>query len=110
MIISFISFISSAVFWFVLNCQIYTDRAMMPNGQIREWHRSPISRLNIADQTWLVYLQLAAIAVSVISSTAILAGLKNSTVRIIQIVSAGLSVAVFIIIMIVTANTHAKYA
>ena len=89
---------------------IYTDRTMMANGEVREWHRSPISRLYIANNQWLLYLQLALAAASVITAVLLLFKIKSATVRRIWIISTIASTAVFIIIMIVTSNTHADYA
>ncbi|MBO7729720.1 MAG: hypothetical protein J6S31_02570 [Lachnospiraceae bacterium] len=110
MLITILSIIVNILFFVVLNLNIYTDRAMMPTGEVREWHRSPIARLNIADQSFLIYLQIVFAAVSIITSVLFLFGVRNSIIRTIQLVSAIGSTIIFIIIMIVTANSHAKYA
>ena len=110
MLITILSIIVNILFFVVLNLNIYTDRAMMPTGEVREWHRSPIARLNIADQSFLIYLQIVFAAVSIITSVLFLFGVRNSIIRTIQLVSAIGSTMIFIIIMIVTANSHAKYA
>ncbi len=83
---------------------------MMPTGEIREWHRRPITRLDISDQSFLVYLQIVLAAVSIITSVLFLFGVRSSKIRTIQLVSTIGSTIVFIIIMIVTSNLHAKYA
>ncbi len=82
----------------------------MPTGEVREWHRSPITRLVIADQSFLIYLQIVLAAVSIVSGILCLFGVNNSKIRTIQLVSTIGSVIVFIIIMIVTSNLHVKYA
>ena len=105
-----LSIIINIIYFVVLNMNIYTDRAMMPTGEIREWHRSPITRLDIADQSFLVYLQIVLAAVCIISSVLFLFGIRSKIVRMIQLVSLIGSTVVFIIIMIVTSNLHAKYA
>ena len=110
MVISIISIVANIVFFVVLNLEIYTDRAPMPDGSIREWSRSPVARLGIADQSYLFYLQIAIAAVSIVTGILVLIGVKNNIVRIIQIVSSIASLIMFIIIMIVTGNTHVKYA
>ena len=110
MLITILSISVNILFFVVLNLNIYTDRAMMPTGEVREWHRSPIARLNIADQSFLIYLQIVFAAVSIITSVLFLFGVRNSIIRTIQLVSAIGSTIIFIIIMIVTANSHAKYA
>ena len=110
MLITILSIIVNILFFVVLNLNIYTDRAMMPTGEVREWHRSPIARLNIADQSFLIYLQIVFAAVSIITSVLFLFGVRNSIIRTIQLVSAIGSTIIFLIIMIVTANSHAKYA
>jgi len=54
MLMSILSIIVNIVYFVILNMNIYTDRAMMPNGSVREWHRSPITRLSISDQSFLI--------------------------------------------------------
>ena len=109
MLITILSIILNIAYFVVLNINIYTDRAMMPTGEIREWHRSPVTRLNIADQSFLIYLQIVFAAVSIITSVLFLFGVRNNIIKIIQLVSTIGSTIVFIIIMIVTSNLHAKY-
>ena len=109
MLITILSIILNIAYFVVLNLNIYTDRAMMPTGEIREWHRSPIARLNIADQSFLIYLQIVFAAVSIITSVLFLFGVRNNIIKIIQLVSTIGSTIMFIIIMIVTSNLHAKY-
>lgn len=110
MLITILSIIVNIACFVVLNMNIYTDRAMMPTGGVREWHRSPIARLSIADQSFLIYLQIVIAAVSIITSVLFLFGVRNKTIRTIQLVSVIGSTIVFIIIMIVTSNSFAKYA
>ena len=110
MLVSILSIIVNIAYFVVLNMNIYTDRAMMPTGEIREWHRSPIARLNIADQSLLFYLQMILAVVSIITSVLFLFGVRGRMIRTIQLVSIIGSTIVFIIIMIVTSNSHAKYA
>ena len=109
MLMTILSIILNILYFVVLNINIYTDRAMMPTGEIREWHRSPVTRLNIADQSFLIYLQIVFAAVSIITSVLFLFGVRNNIIKIIQLVSTIGSTIVFIIIMIVTSNLHAKY-
>ena len=109
MLMSILFIIINIAYFVVLNINIYTDRAMMPTGEIREWHRSPIARLNIADQSFLIYLQIVFAAVSIITSVLFLFGVRNNIIKIIQLVSTIGSTIVFIIIMIVTSNLLAKY-
>ena len=110
MLMAILSIIVNIAYFVVLNMNIYTDRAMLPNGKVREWRRSPITRLNIADQSFLIYLQIIFAAVSIITSVLFLFGVRNSIIRTIQLVSAIGSTIVFIIIMIVTSDLHANYA
>ena len=110
MLMTILSIIANIAYFIVLNINIYTDRAMMPTGEVREWQRSPIARLSIADQSFLLYLQVFLAAVSVITSVLFLFGVRSRMIRTIQLVSIIGSTIVFIIIMIVTANSHAKYA
>lgn len=110
MLMTILSIIVNITYFVVLNMNIYTDRAMMPTGDVREWHRSPIARLSIADQSFLIYLQIVIAAVSIITSVLFLFGVRNKTIRTIQLVSVIGSTIVFMIIMIVTSNSFAKYA
>ena len=110
MLMTILSIIANIAYFIILNINIYTDRAMMPTGEVREWQRSPIARLSIADQSFLLYLQIFLAAVSVITSVLFLFGVRSRMIRTIQLVSIIGSTIVFFIIMIVTANSHAKYA
>ena len=110
MLMTILSIIVNITYFVVLNMNIYTDRAMMPTGDVREWHRSPIARLSIADQSFLIYLQIVIAAVSIITSVLFLFGVRNKTIRTIQLISVIGSTIVFMIIMIVTSNSFAKYA
>ncbi|MBQ4249296.1 MAG: hypothetical protein II705_04535 [Clostridia bacterium] len=110
MLITVLSIIVNIAYFAVLNMNIYTDRAIMPTGEVREWHRSPITRLNIADQSFLIYLQIVLAAVSIVTSVLFLFGVRQSIIRRIQRISAIGSTIMFIIIMIVTSDSHARYA
>ena len=110
MLSGIISIIANAIYMFVLNLQIYTDRAMMYNGQYREWKRSPVGRLHVADKDWLYVVQIILSAVSVLSGILVLIGVKNDIVRRVQIISLIAATLMFVIIMIVSANIHAEYA
>ena len=105
-----ISIVADIVFFAVLNLNLYTDRAMMPGGEIRQWQRSPIDRLYIADQGALMYLQIFFAAVSILSSILALCGVKNSVVKRIQLVSTLASAAMFLIIMVLTGALQPRYA
>ena len=105
-----LSIIVNIVYFVILNMNIYTDRAIMPTGEVRVWHRSPINRLNNADQSFLLYLQIVLAAVSIIASVLFLFNVRSSIIRTIQLVGTIGSTIVFIIIMIVTSDSHANYA
>ena len=110
MLLAIISIVVNIAYFVVLNIELYTDYAIMPTGEVREWHRSPVTRLNISDQSFLLYLQIALAAVSVITSVLLLFGVRSSIIKTIQLISTIGSTVMFIIIMIVTANSHAHYA
>ena len=110
MLVTILSIIANIVYFVVLNMNIYTDRTIMPDGRVREWHRSPIARLHMADQSFLLYLQIILVAVSIITSVLFLCGVRNSIIRKIQLVSIIGSTVMFAVIMIVTADSHVKYA
>ena len=110
MLMPILSIIVNIAYFVVLNLELYTDRAMMPTGDVREWHRSPVARLSIFDQSFLFYLQIVLAAVSILTSVLLLFGVRSSVIKKIQLVSTIGSTVMFVIIMIVTANSHAKYA
>ena len=110
MLMTILSIIANIAYLVVLNLNIYTDRATMPTGEVREWHRSPITRLSIADQSFLIYLQIVLAAVSIVTSILFLFGVRNNKIRTIQLVSVIGSTIVFVVIMVVTFNSHVKYA
>ncbi len=110
MLMPILSIIVNIVYFVVLNIEIYTDRAMMPTGEVREWHRSPVARLSISDQSFLYYLQIVLAAVSIITSVLLLLGVRSNIIKTIQLVCTIGSTVMFVIIMIVTANSHVTYA
>ena len=110
MLLSVLSIIANIAYIAVLNIPFYTDRAMMPDGHYREWHRSPVSRLYVSDQPWLYYLEIAFAAICILAGLLSLFGVKHKVLRTVQIVSIIASTVMFIIIMIVTNNIHAHYA
>jgi hypothetical protein len=109
MILQIISIVLNIVFCIVLNLNLYTDSAMMPTGQMRYWKRSPLTRLNIMGRHEFAYVQFAFAALSAVTAIMIIAGVKSSLVRKIWIAGTLASTAVFIIIMVMTSNSHAKY-
>ena len=109
MVLSIVSIVLNAIFFVVLNLEIYTDRMPLADGSVREWHRSPLGRLDVADERYLFYLQILFAAVSVITSILIMVGIKNNAVKIIRLIATIASAIMFIIIMVATSNTHAKY-
>ncbi len=109
MLMSIIAFMANAVFWLLLNRDIYVDRVPMPDGGYREWERSAIARLRISGQNWILYLEVAFMALSIIASVLVLLGVKSSVIKAIQLISLMAATVMFIIIMIVTANKNVRY-
>ena len=109
MLLTILSMIVNVAYLVILNIAFYTDRAVMPTGGVREWHRSPVARLQSADQSFLFYLQIVLAAVSIISGILLLLGVRKSIMRIIQTVSTIGATVLFVIIMIVTADAHVRY-
>lgn len=110
MLLSIVSIIVNAIYHIVLNMDLYTDRAALPDGTIGEWHRSPVSSLAVADQSYLLHLQIFFAVICVGTSLLIMFGVKNHIIRIIQRISLITSTVMFITIMSVAANIHPKYA
>ena len=109
MMMAILSMIANAAYLVILNIAFYTDRVKMPTGEIREWHRSPVTRLNLSGQSFLFYLQIVLAAVSILTSVLLLFGVRSSIIKMIQLVSMIGSTVIFVIIMIVTANSHVHY-
>ncbi len=109
MLTSILSIIVNIAYLVILNTAFYTDRVKMPTGEIREWHRSPVTRLNISDKSFLFYLQIVLAAVSIIASVLLMLGVRKSVIKTIHLVSTIGSTVMFVIIMIVTANSHVHY-
>jgi hypothetical protein len=109
MLTNVLSILANAAFLVVLNLDLFTDRYVLP-GEIRKIkHLSAIDRLAICDRRELLHFQLAAAIVSVILSVVLLFGVKNSTVRVVRLISTVCSAVLFVIIMIVAGSTHGKY-
>ena len=109
MILSILSIVANIVFMVMLKLELFTDRATLPDGETRTYTWSAFDRLSAADKNWLGYLQIALVAISVISSILVLVGIKNNVVKIIQLVSMICSAVMFAVIMIVSVNTHPAY-
>lgn len=110
MLISIISIIANILFIVVLNLNLFTDRAPLPDGHFREYQRSAVARLSLSGDTYLFIIQIALAAVSIVTSILILVGVNNKIVKLIQIISSVASLVLFIIIMISTSGSHTKYA
>lgn len=101
--------IANIVIFIVLRMEIYTDRARMADGSIRVYHKSPLSRLEVADRRELWFLQLFFIVISCVTGILLLCGVKNNVVRIVQLVSSAASIVMFIVIMVVSKGIHPHY-
>ena len=97
------------VYLIILNIKLYTDHAIMPDGDEQFWQRSAIDRLDVADKRILLYLFILGAVVSCISSIMLMLGIKNNVVRIIQLISTIVSTTMFIIVLLVANATHPKY-
>ena len=104
-----ISIIADAAFFFVMRIDLYTDRYHLPDGKMGEHRRSMVSSLFHADMNWLYYVEILFMAVSIVTSILLMLGLKNSIVKIIQIVSTVASAVLFIVIWCVASKVHLKY-
>jgi len=99
-----VSVIVNAVFFIILNMELYTDTYHLPDGNMGSHQRSPISSLYTADKPWLLYIQVLMMIVSAVTALLLIFGVKNKTIRIVQIVATAGSIAMFIIIMIYTSK------
>lgn len=105
-----LSILLNIVYFVVLNLELYTDRSMMPTGDVREWQRSPVTRLGKSDRAFLFYLQIVFAAVSIITGVLQLFGVRNSIIKKVQLVSTAGATVLFVIIMIVTSDSYVNYA
>ena len=106
---SIISIIADILYIVVLNIPLYTDRAVMPGGDFRMWHLSPLQRLQGGDLTFLFYLELLCVAVSIITAILLRAKTGSAVLKKVWAVSSVVSLLLFVTIMIVAANIHLKY-
>ncbi|MCR5799138.1 MAG: hypothetical protein K6G69_03600 [Lachnospiraceae bacterium] len=105
-----VSVIVNAVFYIILNIDLYTDTFHLPDGNMGSHQRSPISSLYTADKPWLLYIQVLMMIVSAVTALLLIFGVKNKTVKIAQIVATAGSILMFIIIMIYTSKAvHPRY-
>ena len=109
MLLSIISVIANIVYFIVLNIDLYTDRAIMPDGKRHVWHRSAIDRLDVADNRILLYLFLFVAAVNIIIAILFFFVIKNNVVRIIRLASLIVSSLLFVIILIYSGCVHPTY-
>ena len=110
MLLNIVIIILNIACFVVMNTAIYTDRALMPTGEVRQWRRSPADRLAIADNSFLYYLEIGLTVISVITSVLLLFGVSNTTIKKIQLITSIGSAVLFIVIMIMTSNTNVKYS
>ena len=108
-VFNIVTVLVNIVYFVILNIKLYTDRAIMPDGDKQIWHRSAIDRLDAADKRLLLYLFILGTVVSSISSIMLMFGIKNNVVRIVQLISTIASTIMFIIILLVANATHLKY-
>ncbi len=108
MLLSNISILLNAAYIFILNISLYTDKVILPSGR-KEYHVSPLRKLEMADLGWLFYLQLAVCAISVIASVIAMIKPSNRVFRNIQIIALLVSTVTFLIIMAMSRYIHAKY-
>ena len=110
MLLTVLSVVLTAIYYAVLNIQLYTDRAVMPSGETRTWRRSPASRLTLSDRTWLLYLLGAVSVFSILFGILRLFGIREDVFLIAQIVSILAAAILFAAAMVLSRNSHAKYA
>ena len=74
MLLGILSILLQIVFFVILHLELYTDRVVLPGGEVQIWRRSPIDRLGLLDRTPLLYLYLLLAAVSIITGILYLTG------------------------------------
>lgn len=103
------SCIVNIVYFIILRMELYTDRYRLPDDEFRERTYSALEKLSHADKSYLSYIEIILMVVSVVTSILVLCGVKNNIVKIIQIGSTIASTVIFIIILFVAGNIHLKY-
>ncbi len=109
MLLKILSILANIAYTVVLRLKLYTDKAMMPDGELHKWRRSPIDRLDMAGHSGLAYAQLFLAAVSVVSAALLLFGVKGRALRAVWLASTAASTLLFLILMLVTGGIHAAY-
>ncbi len=110
MLLTVLSVVLTAIYYVVLNTQLYTDRVAMPSGETRTWRRSPASRLSLSDRTWLLYLHGAVSVFSILFGILRLLGIREDVFLIAQIICILVAAILFAAAMLLSRNSHAKYA
>ena len=109
-LIYIISIIVNAVYYYVLNLELYVDRYHLPDGEMGEHSRSPVESLYTADNPALWYLQLLFMLISAATGLLLLFGVNNRIVKIVQIVGTIASTLLFVIILFYTkTSVHPRY-
>ena len=109
MVLSIISIIVNIAFNVIIFLKLFTARVHMPDGGLSVYHFSALDKLNAAELTILVYLQILISMVAVILSIFALGKVKADIMKKPQIISFIASVVMFIVLMIVTILIHPKY-
>lgn len=109
MVLSIISIIANITFNIIIFLKLFTARVHMPDGGFSVYHLSALDKLNAAELTILVYLQILISMVAVILSIFVLGKVKADIMKKPQIISFIASVVMFIVLMIVTILIHPKY-
>ena len=109
MLLTILSLLADAVCCWIPTRNLYTDRAMLPDGEMHEWRRSPLHRLEATGQAQLMHLQWALAAISAVTGILLLLGVKSRAVYAIQRIATVASTAVFVIILLVAGGVRERY-
>lgn len=109
MVPSIISIIANIAFNVIIFLKLFKDRVHMPDGGVNVYHLSALDKLNAAELTVLVYLQILISMVAVIFSIFVLSKFKIDVMKKPQIISFIASVVMFVVLMIVAVLIHPKY-
>ena len=107
-IIGIVSIIAHIIFVVIFNLVIFTDRAILPDGE-RIYHRSILDRLEVGGSNGILFFQILFGAISIVTGILMFFGIKNNVLKIVQIASTVASIITFIIIFLTASGIHPKY-
>ncbi len=108
LVFEILSIIANIVYFFVLRMELYTDTAILPDGE-RTYNYNAITKLSHAGSDGMVSVQFVFAVISVILAILLIAGVKKKIVTIAWIISTAISAILFAAILLYAGSVQLKY-